>query len=71
MYVAMKRSNVLWPSSTVWCQLTESALVQAMAYRRSVPSQYMNQWWLISDYTVKPVCNDHLYNKVYYLWLIQ
>ena len=21
--------------------------------------------------TVKPVCNDHLYNKIYYLWLIQ
>ena len=22
-------------------------------------------------YTVKPVCNDHLYNSIYYLWLIQ
>ena len=22
-------------------------------------------------YTVKPVCNDHLYNKMYYLWFIQ
>ena len=21
--------------------------------------------------TVKPVCNDHLYNKMYYLWFIQ
>ena len=21
--------------------------------------------------TVKPVCNDHLYNKTYYLWFIQ
>ena len=21
--------------------------------------------------TVKPVCNDHLYNKIYYLWFIQ
>ena len=21
--------------------------------------------------TVKPVCNDHLYNKIHYLWLIQ
>ena len=20
--------------------------------------------------TVKPVCNDHLYNKIYYLWFI-
>ena len=23
------------------------------------------------DYTVKPVCNDHLYNKMNYLWFIQ
>ena len=21
--------------------------------------------------TVEPVCNDHLYNKIYYLWFIQ
>ena len=21
--------------------------------------------------TVKPVCNDHLCNKIYYLWFIQ
>ena len=21
--------------------------------------------------TVKPVCNDHLYNKIYFLWFIQ
>ena len=21
--------------------------------------------------TVKPVCNDHLYNEIYYLWFIQ
>ena len=24
-----------------------------------------------STYTVKPVCNDHLYNEIYYLWFIQ
>ena len=23
------------------------------------------------SYTVKPVCNDHLYNKMYYLWFIK
>ena len=23
------------------------------------------------QFTVKPVCNDHLYNKTHYLWLIQ
>ena len=21
--------------------------------------------------TVKPVCDDHIYNKIYYLWFIQ
>ena len=30
--------------------------------------RYGTHWW---DYTVKPVCNDHLYNKIYYLWFIQ
>ena len=25
----------------------------------------------IYQYTVKPVYNDHLYYKIYYLWLIQ
>ena len=25
----------------------------------------------IDPYTVKPVCNDHLYNKIYYLWFFQ
>ena len=25
----------------------------------------------IDSDTVKPVCNDHLYNKMYCLWLIQ
>ena len=30
--------------------------------------------WLDSEFlfqTVKPVCNDHLYDKIYYLWFIQ
>ena len=26
-------------------------------------------WWIL--YTVKPVYNDHLYNKMFYLCLIQ
>ena len=29
---------------------------------------YVKQWNAI---TVKPVCNDHLYNKIDFLWLIQ
>ena len=27
--------------------------------------------WVCSSGTVKPVSNDHLYNKIYYLWFIQ
>ena len=26
---------------------------------------------VFSPNTVKPVCNDHLYNKIHYLWFIQ
>ena len=39
--------------------------------------QDTKQWlyWMVSNttnlHTVKPVCNDHLYNKIYYLWFIQ
>ena len=29
----------------------------------------LNQHWKVI--TVKPVYNDHLYYKIYYLWLIQ
>ena len=33
------------------------------------------KWQGISDAydfnTMKPVCDDHLYNKIYYLWFIQ
>ena len=25
----------------------------------------------VNSDTVKPVCNDHLYNKMHYLWFIQ
>ena len=31
-----------------------------------VPSPFLHE-----VNTVKPVCNDHLYNKIYYLWFIQ
>ena len=51
----------------------------------SLYSTYSNNWsaklcgWRCSGAggnwafiaTVKPVCNDHLYNKIYYLWFIQ
>ena len=30
-----------------------------------------NIWYLSKSRTVKPVYNDHLYNKMYHLWFIQ
>ena len=36
--------------------------------KASTASKYVDLW--IID-TVKPVCNDHLYDKIFYLWLIQ
>ena len=33
--------------------------------------KYRSCVWLFGYSTVKPVCNDHLYNKIYYLWFIQ
>ena len=55
----------------------ESVLVQEMAWCRQSTSRNVNRNWgtirYIDHYlnTVKPVCNDHLYNKIYYLWFIQ
>ena len=34
-----------------------------------IEGMYINQ--VSHDNTVNPVCNDHLYNKIYYLWFIQ
>ena len=47
----------------------KSALVQVMAWAETA---YLKLRWSNSmTYTVKPVCNDHLYNKIYFLWFIQ
>ena len=32
---------------------------------------YYNTHQVLNKCTVEPVCNDHLYNKIYYLWFIQ
>ena len=34
----------------------------------SVQRMHPRRLWVT---TVKPVCNDHLYDKIYYLWFIQ
>ena len=46
-------------SQTPIRQQTECPLTNRLSYRGS------------STCTVKPVCNDHLFNKTYYLWFIQ
>ena len=37
-----------------------------MAQEFEIPPRWRQQFT-----TVKPVCNDHLYNEIYYLWFIQ
>ena len=34
-------------------------------------NKHFPAWLLIFDGTVKPVYNEHLYNKIYPLWFIQ
>ena len=36
-------------------------------------SEINTEWYCLNwkEYTVKPVYNDHLWNKTYYLWFIQ
>ena len=33
--------------------------------------QNISNHYISPQYTVKPVCNDHLYDKINYLWFIQ
>ena len=35
------------------------------------PAHWRNTWDTVLIGTVKPVCKDHLYNKICYLWFIQ
>ena len=34
-------------------------------------STFVHEYQAACINTVKPVYNDHLYNKIYYLWFIQ
>ena len=52
----------------------KNAYVQILSLFESVLlAQSSSMWylWLYFTGTVKPVCNDHLYDKIYYLWFIQ
>ena len=51
---------------------TEPRHVISMAPRQpEVPGEATVCSASVKDSTVKPVCNDHLYNEIYYMWLIQ
>ena len=47
----------------------------ASIFLGSLPDMNYNNWDFYTagsiHSTVKPVCNDHLYNKIYFLWFIQ
>ena len=40
--------TLLWPSDAIWQYISRSTLTQVMACCLTAPSQYLNQWWLIS-----------------------
>ena len=50
--------------------MSDPALVVKELYP-SVQSQQNRTDGLSLSYTVKPVCNDHLYDKIYYVCFIQ
>ena len=56
----------LWKSLTV-----ESRFITKLeVWLRSLCRGCLVSWQWITN-TVKPVCNDHLYDEIYYLWFIQ
>ena len=65
-------SNVLKYSKSV----IENMLIKIFHWRNSskctqVDLQVAMRLIDVYSYTVKPVCNDHLSDKIYYLWFIQ
>ena len=45
--------------------------VQSIIYQELVKRDRVLNVTIWPPYTVKPVYNDHLWNKIYYLWFIQ
>ena len=48
------------PSTAYMRQWTRSAVVQIMAYRLSAPSHYLNQHWLIVNWTLRNTLQPNL-----------
>ena len=60
--------------------LVSCQIIKALQFEGRTPVEGIYKWcpkwivitWLAHRYNaVKPVCNDHLYNEIYYLWFIQ
>ena len=73
----------IWKKANI-CKKTRVKIITCSAYREHTATVLLASTLLsvteidsnmvgISMYnsTVKPVCNDHLFNKTYYLWFIQ
>ena len=45
--------NSLWPSDAIWRERSGSTLAQVMACCLTAPRHYLNQCWIIADWTFK------------------
>ena len=66
----LKHVGILFSYKHTWTTIPISVVHQGaptfyihVVYLTLISEKYLN--------TVKPVCNDHLYNKIYYMWFIQ
>ena len=60
----MSAQQIFW---YIKCVLGHNTPVWTRGYL--IDPQQVNK--ILVSHTVKPICNDHLYNKIYYLWFIQ
>ena len=63
--------NQCWPRSLSPYGVTRPEWVNSTCLKSVYPSKLLQIHQQEELYTVKPVCNDHLYNKIYYLLFIQ
>ena len=61
-------TRVSMNNQAAFCFSADTNVIQII---HQLDSIYNNVNHFLDMNTVKPVCNDHLYNKIYYLWFIQ
>ena len=71
--LAAPQKYIVWTPWWSSLEIRDTKIIRVIIYWSAIYHDGMMSWWLIITrlITVKPVCNDHLYNKMYYLWLIQ